>query len=71
MPKTSTIPFTRPPHAARFDRDDETTRLPADGERLERPLSTVPYPVEPCHGVCLDTRDVEEEDVVRYRTARW
>jgi hypothetical protein len=72
MPETTTIPSAR---TTRGSVGRNPRRAPVnlmEGERLERPLHTVPYPVEPCHGVCLDTRDVQtEDDVVRYRSARW
>ena len=71
MPETTTIPSVRTPPAATGGRADATALI-LEGERLEEPLHTVPYPVEPCHAVCLDTRDVDDEDdAVRYQSARW
>lgn len=71
MPETSTIPYTHPSRTRAHPGDEDTLR-PQEGERLEAPLSTVPYPAEPCHGVCLDTRDAQTDDeTVRYRRARW
>lgn len=71
MPEISTIPYTHPSRIPARHADEAAERS-REGERLEAPLSTVPYPAEPCRGVCLDARDAHTDDeTVRYRTARW